>query len=63
MGYNTARISTPPTSWEDLWKPEFAGRLGLVSMQSTVGTAFFDREGYDCRGCCGFINSFRLYCH
>ncbi|WP_407646656.1 hypothetical protein [Gloeocapsopsis crepidinum] len=56
-------MSTPPTSWEDLWKPEFAGRLGLVSMQSTVGTAFFDREGYDCRGCCGFINSFRLYCH
>lgn len=40
IGYNTDRISTPPTSWEDLWRPEYAGRLGLVSMQSTVGTAF-----------------------
>ncbi|MGP1387275.1 MAG: ABC transporter substrate-binding protein [Thainema sp.] len=40
LGYNTERITTPPTSWEDLWKPEYTGRVGLVSMQSTVGTAF-----------------------
>lgn len=40
LGYNTERITTPPTSWEDLWNPEYAGRVGLVSMQSTVGAAF-----------------------
>lgn len=27
--YNTQEIKTPPTSWKDLWKPEFKGRLGL----------------------------------
>ena len=28
--YNAEKIANPPTSWSDLWKPEFAGRLVFV---------------------------------
>ena len=30
----------PPTSWEDLWKPEYKGRVGITGMASSLGTAF-----------------------
>lgn len=40
IAYNPKRVKTPPTSWEDLWKPEYKGRVGLTGMGSSLGTAF-----------------------
>ncbi|MDE2197678.1 MAG: extracellular solute-binding protein [Rhodospirillales bacterium] len=30
--YNPARIKTPPTSYADLWDPQYKGRVGLVDI-------------------------------
>jgi putative spermidine/putrescine transport system substrate-binding protein len=38
--YNPEKIKTPPTSWADLWKPEFKGRVGMTNLNSTLGTGF-----------------------
>lgn len=40
IAYNTERVKTPPTSWEDLWDPKYKGRVGITSLASTLGTAF-----------------------
>ncbi len=40
LTYNPEKVKNPPTSWEDLWKPEFKGRVGLTNMNSTLGTGF-----------------------
>jgi putative spermidine/putrescine transport system substrate-binding protein len=40
LTYNPEKIKTPPTSWADLWKPEYKGRLGITTMGSTLGTGF-----------------------
>jgi putative spermidine/putrescine transport system substrate-binding protein len=40
LTYNPDKIKTPPTSWADLWKPEYKGRVGLTNMNSTLGTGF-----------------------
>jgi putative spermidine/putrescine transport system substrate-binding protein len=40
IGYNTERIKTPPTSWNDLLRPEYKGRVGLVQIGSTLGGAW-----------------------
>jgi putative spermidine/putrescine transport system substrate-binding protein len=40
IAYNTEKIKTPPTSWSDLWKPEYKGRVGITTPNSTLGTAF-----------------------
>jgi len=37
IAYNTERIKTAPTSWNDLLKPEYKGRVGLVGLDSTLG--------------------------
>src|SRR3982074_2659727 len=29
LAYNTDKVKTPPTSWGDLWKPEYKGRVGI----------------------------------
>lgn len=34
MGYRTDRVTPPPTSWGDLWKPEFAGKVLLPDVSS-----------------------------
>src|SRR5262249_22986254 len=31
---------TPPTSWDDLWRPEYKGRVGLTALNSSLGMAF-----------------------
>lgn len=31
IAYNTSVITTPPTSWKDLLKPEYAGKVGMPS--------------------------------
>ena len=38
--YNPDKIKTPPTSWADIWKPEFKGRVGITNLNSTLGTGF-----------------------
>jgi putative spermidine/putrescine transport system substrate-binding protein len=40
IAYNTRRIRTPPTSWRDLFKPEFRGQVGVVNLNSSLGVAF-----------------------
>ena len=38
--YNPKKIKTPPTSWEDMWNPEYKGRVGITGLASSLGTAF-----------------------
>lgn len=38
--YNPEKVKTPPTSWRDLWKPEYKGRAGITNLNSTLGTGF-----------------------
>lgn len=40
LAYNTDKIKKPPTSWNDLLKPEYKGRVGLASMGSTLMSAW-----------------------
>jgi len=40
LTYNPEKIKTPPSSWRDLWKPEFKGRVGITNLNSTLGTGF-----------------------
>lgn len=40
IAYNPTKITTPPTSWADLWKPEYKGRVGITNMSSTLGTGW-----------------------
>ncbi len=40
LTYNPDKIKTPPTSWKDLWKPEYKGRAGITNLNSTLGTGF-----------------------
>ncbi len=35
--YNSEEITTPPTSWEDLWNPDYAGRVILPSSVNSIG--------------------------
>jgi len=38
--YNPEKVKIPPTSWTDIWKPEFKGRVGITNLNSTLGTGF-----------------------
>lgn len=38
--YNTEKVSTPPTAWKDLWKPEYKGKVAPFVFPGTQGTAF-----------------------
>ena len=40
IAYNPKTVKTPPTSWDDLWRPEYKGRVGITSLASTLGLAF-----------------------
>lgn len=40
IAYNPRKIKTPPSSWNDLWNPEYKGRVGITTMESSLGTAF-----------------------
>ncbi len=40
LAYNPKKVKTPPTSWDDLWRPEYKGRVGITGMGSSLGTAF-----------------------
>ena len=39
--YNTKEVKTPPTSFWDLWKPEFAGAVTLPSPTNAMGVPLF----------------------
>jgi spermidine/putrescine-binding protein len=50
--YNADKVPTPPTSWEDLWKPEYAGRMvflddSRVIIGLTLLTLGFDANTKD----------------
>jgi putative spermidine/putrescine transport system substrate-binding protein len=40
IAFNPKKVKAPPTSWDDLWKPEYKGRVGITGMASSLGTAF-----------------------
>lgn len=40
LTYNPEKIKKPPTSWKDLWSPEYKGRAGITNLNSTLGTGF-----------------------
>ena len=40
LTYNPEVIKTAPTSWADLWKPEYKGRVGITNLASTLGTGW-----------------------
>jgi putative spermidine/putrescine transport system substrate-binding protein len=39
--YNSSKVATPPTSWSDLWKPEYAGKTTVPSPNNANGLPFF----------------------
>jgi ABC-type Fe3+ transport system substrate-binding protein len=39
IAYNKQMVPNPPTTWTDLWKPEYAGKVGLSRPQSNLGLA------------------------
>lgn len=39
--YNTSKIQTPPESWLDLWKPEYAGKVTIPSPNNANGIPMF----------------------
>jgi len=47
MIYNADRVATPPESWDDLWKPEYAGRLVLLDDPRVVIGFTLLTLGYD----------------
>ena len=40
IAYNTNLVKEPPTSWADLWKPEFKGKLAIPDISGTSGQQF-----------------------
>jgi spermidine/putrescine-binding protein len=38
--YNTNLVKTPPTSWADLWRPEWKGKLAIPDISGTSGQQF-----------------------
>jgi len=38
--YNTNLVKAPPTSWADLWKPEWKGKLAIPDISGTSGQQF-----------------------
>ena len=40
LTYNTKDIKEAPTSWKDLWKPEYAGAIALPSPANSSGVPF-----------------------
>jgi putative spermidine/putrescine transport system substrate-binding protein len=37
IAYNTQYVKNPPTSWEDLWKPEYKGKVVLPDISTSHG--------------------------
>jgi putative spermidine/putrescine transport system substrate-binding protein len=41
IAYNSKEVKAAPTSWYDLWKPEFAGKVTVPSPVNAAGIPFF----------------------
>lgn len=37
IAYNTETVDTPPATWDELWNPVYAGRIGMARPQSNLG--------------------------
>lgn len=37
LGYNPKMVKTPPTSWKDLWNPEYKGRIIMPAVTHSFG--------------------------
>lgn len=37
IAYDTSKIESPPTTWEDLWSGAYNGRIGMCRPQSNLG--------------------------
>jgi len=37
LAYNERVVRSAPTSWEDMWKPEYAGKIGIPRASSNLG--------------------------
>lgn len=37
IAYDTSKIETPPTTWEELWSGAYNGRIGMCRPQSNLG--------------------------
>lgn len=44
--YRTDKITTPPTSWGDLWNPEYAGKVTINSPKGTGGVQLLVMASY-----------------
>lgn len=40
IAYLTDKVSNPPKSWKDLWKPEYKNKLGLYTVTNSMGGEF-----------------------
>jgi len=38
IGYNEKYIKTPPTSVEDLWNPQYKGKIGMMGIPEEIGS-------------------------
>lgn len=38
IAYNADEVSSPPTSWADLWREEFRGRIVIPNVSHSIGT-------------------------
>lgn len=38
--YHAEEVENPPTSWNDLWRPEYAGKVGIPKLPLTYGVDF-----------------------
>lgn len=45
--YNSETVTTPPTAWADLWKPEYQGRIVSINDSRVVIGATLLTLGYD----------------
>lgn len=41
LTYNTEEVKTPPSSWLDLWKPDYAGSVTFPNPANAMGVPFF----------------------
>lgn len=39
IAYNKQMVPNPPKTWADLWKPDYAGKIGVSRPQSNLGLA------------------------
>lgn len=46
LGYNTQHVKEKPTSWGDLWKPEYKGRILIPNISQITGAYFIAILGH-----------------